>query len=177
MNKPVTINSKDFYGNYYGHTISHLKTLLYCLKKLNSQKNFIYLCGDSSLDNKHWLENDMREATNDYQYILNPPVMKQDIAYHMNNMLNYSNYRVINCAIEESTLAERANKLFEQDEFIKHNITNNDILIVSVGGNDIALKPSFNTMLNMALELGHSHHLLNDVELQLITITKLLILY
>ena len=61
-------------------------------------------------------------------------------------------YVVINCAIEESTLGERKeNKLLEQDKFIQNRIKKEDILIVSVGGNDIALSPNISTIWNMLL--------------------------
>ncbi len=36
-----------------------------------------------------------------------------------------------------------------QDELIRDNITPNDVLIVSVGGNDIALSPTPTTILSM----------------------------
>ena len=147
-----TIKSKDFYGEYRGHTVSHLKTILNCMKYLNSQKNYIYLAGDSSLDNKYWLPNDeLLPAVNDYQYILHPPQMKPDIAYHMNKLLDGTKYTAINTAVEESTIASRQSDLLAQDKFINQNITNNDILIVSIGGNDIALSPSYSTMLNMSM--------------------------
>lgn len=147
-----TIKSYDFYGEYHGHKTSHLKTVLTCMNFLNSQRNYIYLAGDSSLDNKYWLPNDeLLPATNDYQYILHPPLMKPDIAYHMNKLLNGTKYCAINTAVEESTIASRYNNLLDQDKFIKQNITNNDILIVSIGGNDIALSPSINTMFNMGM--------------------------
>jgi len=59
---------------------------------------------------------------------------------------------VINAAIEESTLGARQNKrLLPQDEFIKRNITERDILVVSVGGNDIALRPTLTTAWNALL--------------------------
>lgn len=152
MTSPVNINSYNFYGEYRGHKISHLKTLLYCLKQLNQQRNYIYLAGDSSLDNKYWLSNDeFLPAVSDYQYILDPPIMKPDIAYHMNKLLSGTNYCTINTSIEESTISSRKNGLLEQDKFIKENITSRDILIVSVGGNDIALSPTVNTMWNMVL--------------------------
>ena len=63
----------------------------------------------------------------------------------------YNDYYTINCAIEESSLNKRTNCLLDQDKFIKNHITNNDILIVSVGGNDIALSPTLSTIWNMAL--------------------------
>jgi hypothetical protein len=41
--------------------------------------------------------------------------------------------------------------LFFKDRFIRDNITTNDRLIVSVGGNDIALSPTIRTAVNMAM--------------------------
>lgn len=147
-----TIDANDFYKEYYGHQISHLRILFDGLKKQNDSKKFIYLAGDSSLDNKHWLFVDKKEkAINGYEHILKPPLMKPDVAYHMNKLLVNSDYYVLNTAIEESTLADRSNKLLAQDNFIKENITNDDILFVSVGGNDIALMPSFRTIGNILL--------------------------
>lgn len=146
-----TINSQSFYGEYKGHKTSHLTTLLLCLKRLNSKKNYIYLAGDSSLDNKYWLSNNIPvDAINDYQYILTPAKSIPDVAHHINSLLTNSNYYCINTSVEESTIASRDNGLLPQDKFINQNITNNDVLIVSVGGNDIALSPSYSTMASMA---------------------------
>jgi len=56
----------------------------------------------------------------------------------------------INCAVEESSIGSRAcGRLLEQDVFIRDKITQGDVLVVSVGGNDIALSPSLCTILNM----------------------------
>lgn len=149
---PAKINTHDFYHEYHGHKIVHLKILLHCLKQFNPNRSYIYLAGDSSLDNKFWLLNDTPQpATNDYQYILEPPIMIPDIAYHMNQLFNGTQYCVINTAIEESTIANRNTYLLDQDKFIKENITQNDILIVSIGGNDIALSPTIQTLFNMVL--------------------------
>jgi hypothetical protein len=161
--KMYKINSYNFYSEYHGHKIEHLDTLLHGLKKLDI-KNYIYLAGDSSLDNKYWLfgknesflKNESsflknEDAINGYEHILEPPEMKPDIAYHMNTLLVDSNYYVINTAVEESTIACRKDHLLAQDSFIQRHITNDDMLLVSVGGNDIALSPSLKTIWNMVL--------------------------
>jgi len=61
----------------------------------------------------------------------------------------------LNAAVEESTIADRERKgperLHPQDIFIRDHITENDYLVVSVGGNDIALAPGFFTIVNMAV--------------------------
>ena len=151
MTSAITrINSKQFYQNYYGHPINDLHTLYKNLKTINPNKHFIYLAGDSSLDNKHWLpNNEYHNLSNNYDQFMQPPLGKPDICYHMNNM--YKDYYTINCAVEESSIGKRENQLLAQDQFIHDNITNDDILIVSVGGNDVALSPTLSTIWNMVL--------------------------
>lgn len=143
------INSRLFYSEYHGHRIEHLQLLIESLKKHNPKKNFIYLAGDSSLDNKFWIRDDYMEAENGYESILDPPFMLPDICYHLNSKCR--KYYTVNTAIEESTLADRANGLMPQDKIIQKYITNDDILIVSIGGNDIALKPSISTIYNILM--------------------------
>ena len=141
------INCGEFYNNYYGHTIEHLTKVYSKLR----DKDIVYLAGDSSLDNKYWLDNnDLHDAINGYEHILSPPYMKPDISYHLNSKLQ--NMACINCAVEASSIGSRMNaesKLLEQDMFIRDNIKNKDTLIVSLGGNDIALSPTPKTILNM----------------------------
>jgi hypothetical protein len=139
MNK---IHTSNFYGSYYGHYKYYLETLEQYFRE--NGKSIIYLAGDSSLDNKHWIkiknEDSYTEAVNGYENILSPPRMLPDVSYHMNYKLKSSNYSVLNCAIEESTINERKKNLLIQDTIIRDTITKDDILIISVGGNDIALK-------------------------------------
>jgi hypothetical protein len=52
-------------------------------------------------------------------------------------------------AVEATTLNERSYKLRPQDRFLRNNIRPNDILIVSVGGNDVALCPTPCTIVSM----------------------------
>lgn len=125
------INTDHFYNNYHGHTVDHLYTLYKGLINQNPNKPFIYLAGDSSLDNKYWLKNDKGKykLTNGYEKILHPPNARPDIAYYLNKY--YSEYYTVNCAIEESSLGKRDSDLLPQDNFIKDHITENDILVVS----------------------------------------------
>lgn len=91
------IPAKDFYEEYHGHTVPHLRHLL---TKLRQQgiKSFIYLAGDSTLDNKHWLfdpngkslegkdfhQKSASAALNGYEHVLEPPVMMRDVSYWVN---------------------------------------------------------------------------------------------
>lgn len=115
----------------------------------------IYLAGDSSFDNKYWVPSsgpggeplgvDVPEI---YRKTLNRPHPKPDIAFWLNHFLGNS-ATTLNLAVEESTLRDRENDLLPHDKFIRDHIGPEDILIVSVGANDIALKPTFATMRNM----------------------------
>lgn len=59
-------------------------------------------------------------------------------------------YLAINAAVEATTLNERTLRLRPQDAFLRDNISPGDVLIVSVGGNDIALCPAPCTVASMA---------------------------
>lgn len=60
------------------------------------------------------------------------------------------NYSCINAAVEESTIADRGEgKLKEHDIFCRDNMREGDILIVSCGGNDIALRPTKSVMVSV----------------------------
>ena len=105
------------------------------------------------MDNKYWLPENYRHAVNGYENILDTPHMKPDICYHLSKLMtdNGLPYGVMNCAVEESTLGGRKKSLLPQDVFIASKLKKNDIVIVSVGGNDIALSPTISTIWNMAL--------------------------
>jgi len=58
----------------------------------------------------------------------------------------------INAAIEESRLETRRGAgLMAQDELVRDRLSEHDVLVLSVGGNDIALGPTPLTVVNMAL--------------------------
>ncbi len=141
------INTNRYYSTYHGHLPGYLKKIRDHMIETNSNEKIVYLAGDSSLDNKYWISETHTNAIGKYANILLPPYMKKDICYYLSK---HSNLNVINTAIEATTLAERDNKLLVQDKFIRDNIRENDTLIISVGGNDIALSPSLSTIFNMA---------------------------
>lgn len=141
------IKTIEFYGNYYGHKLSHLKTVKDTLKRDYPKHNLIYFAGDSVLDNKHWVLREKRVIpTNGYDQILTEAV--PDLAYQVNHLLNEKGlqYFAINTAVEESAIKDKIKALNDQDQFIVKNITYDDILVISIGGNDIALKPDVATI-------------------------------
>jgi hypothetical protein len=149
------ISFKKFYYEYHGHKVIHLNQIYTHFKDIDPNRKFIFLAGDSSLDNKYWILKESHEqAVNGYEQIIDQKQMVPDVSYHINKFLVASSkteYVSINAAVEESTIDIRKSGLLEQDQFIKEKITDNDILIVSVGGNDIALRPSLYTAWNMVL--------------------------
>ena len=66
----------------------------------------------------------------------------------------------INAAVEASTLGERSSacggpRLLPQDSFVAEHLLPDDVLCVSVGGNDIAMRPTFATVCSI-LALIHA---------------------
>uniref|UniRef100_A0A0G4F414 Uncharacterized protein n=1 Tax=Chromera velia CCMP2878 TaxID=1169474 RepID=A0A0G4F414_9ALVE len=209
---PDFIPASEFYGNYHGHEVEFLEMLHDSMqqqseKKVEDARRCIFLVGDSSLDNKHWLldtrrapddhqqlKSDSRSgpALNGFESILRPPRMVKDFAFWMNffavnpesifdpgeespgfDFLRCSSnsgrlklpFWCCNAAVEESTLSDRDENpaksparcglkeggLLYHDQFVRDRIAEGDYLVVSVGGNDIALRPSVGTMWNIAL--------------------------
>mmetsp|Transcript_28867 Transcript_28867/g.62860 ORF Transcript_28867/g.62860 Transcript_28867/m.62860 type:complete len:340 (+) Transcript_28867:53-1072(+) len=145
----MAVTASSYYKTYYGHEVEHLDVAYDALRRRH--ESIIFLAGDSSLDNKYWL-GQRKAALNGYEDFLRPPEMKADVCY----WLNYEAVRrgadlgCINTAVEATSLSDRACCwLLQQDRFIRRHITSKDHLIVSVGGNDIALKPVLCTILNM----------------------------
>mmetsp|Transcript_102036 Transcript_102036/g.304462 ORF Transcript_102036/g.304462 Transcript_102036/m.304462 type:complete len:351 (+) Transcript_102036:26-1078(+) len=140
---------ESYYGTWSGHDIEHLDVAYPMLRRRH--RSLIFLAGDSSLDNKAWIE-DVRPALNGYEDFLRPPSMKTDVSYWLNHEAverGAGHLACLNTAVEATTLSDRDGRLLPADQFIRDHITADDYLVVSVGGNDIALKPSFCTILNM----------------------------
>lgn len=111
----------------------------------------IYLAGDSSFDNKNWVINYECETPRQYSEI--GRITVPDVCYWVN--IESARHCGVNCAVEESTLGERVTndddnnkaRLLAQDEIIRDTIRPMDILVISVGANDITLRPDAKTML------------------------------
>ena len=147
------LSSGSFYGEYHGHTIADLTHMTTNLRQ-GTGRSIIYLVGDSTMDNKYWLGMSSKTACNGYERILQPPKSVPDIAYWMNHECEKrglgSKVCCVNAAIEESTLGLReGGKLLPQDTFVSSSLRSEDIVVVSCGGNDVALRPNFWTILSM----------------------------
>jgi len=157
----MSVDAVKFYAEYHGHPVPLLQQIH---DKLRAGGNrMVFLAGDSSLDNKHWLFPGVKNAramhddtvtapaVPKFAEVLHPPRMAQDVAYWVNKNLEGTQSVCINAAIEESTVGERSDDLLPQDEFIRDNVTGEDTIVVSLGGNDIALKPSKHTIFNIGM--------------------------
>jgi len=148
--KTGLIDASYFYQQYHGHPGDLLLSIVSRFRQ--EGRSLIWTAGDSSLDNKHWFSS-TAPAVHGYEDFLRPPVMKQDVTYWLNYGLKSrgdQSMAAVNTAIEESCLNDRScTSLLEQDVIIRDNISKDDILVVSVGGNDIALKPLVCTICSM----------------------------
>ena len=63
-----TVSAKKFYAEYHGHPTEDLEVVHQGLKRAGKEK-FIWLCGDSSLDNKHWIPFQTELACNGISYM------------------------------------------------------------------------------------------------------------
>jgi hypothetical protein len=149
------INTSRFYFEWKGHTIPDATAFYATTLSLRPNKPIIYLAGDSSFDNKYWVPSSgpggeplTVEVPEIYRATLDRPHPKPDIAFWLNHFLG-GQATTLNLAVEASTLKERDKDLLEHDTFIRDNIRAEDILIVSVGANDIAMRPTLATMRNM----------------------------
>lgn len=163
-----TIAPAKFYGNYFGHTPDDLAVvfdkLVASRRKQGDTVHVLYLAGDSSFDNKHWLQPGRTlPALNGFEEVLHPTESYGDLCYHVNRRVvegeithpflasRNSHIVCINCAVEEATIgAKKSGKqLNAQDEFIRDHLTADDLILLSLGGNDIALFPSPTTICAM----------------------------
>ncbi|CAN8064856.1 unnamed protein product [Agarophyton chilense] len=151
-------NTRSFYTTYYGHPPSHLQQLAKC----SGEKPIIWLLGDSTLDNKYWLP--FREELHpdpSHARLLDHSLLKRDVSYWLNKL--YPEYATINCAVEATTVSQRNKRLLPQDRIVSENFGENDVVVVSLGGNDVALRPSLRTVFSVlcqtytASSLGFSH--------------------
>ena len=176
----MSVDFFDFYWEYHGHAPEHLDAahaaLLASKGGAEEEPGFIYFIGDSSLDNKHWLLPGTRKlrsrsispACNGWEGVIAQGRMVEDVAYWLNAAIAAREaaaalgeasplprpLAAINCAVEESTVGARnGGVLLPQDAWCGEHLTGRDTLVVSVGGNDIALRPSMSTIGNMATML------------------------
>lgn len=149
------VDGRCYYGEYHGHPVNDLDNIVAAFR--SKGKNLIWTAGDSSLDNKYWF-GETHKAVNGYQALLSPPNMKADVNYWMNYFLAErasseevaSNLACVNTAIEATSLNDRAGgALLPQDRLIQDQIGPDDYLVVSVGGNDVALQPLLCTVCSM----------------------------
>ena len=130
------VDAIRYYANYEGHPSHMLRTLEKAIRTTTTNDSkataILYLVGDSTLDNKHWLfaatetkEAQLRpqpasaattaataHALNGYEHHLRPPVMVQDVAFWLNRLaaerLGSQHLVTLNCAVEESTRQPRS---------------------------------------------------------------------
>ena len=78
------VDAVAFFSPYHGHDVAHLDSVRRQLSA-GGVRRFLYLAGDSSLDNKFWLLGGAGvAATNGYERILSPAGSAvPDVAHHI----------------------------------------------------------------------------------------------
>lgn len=166
---PVTEGGRvrKYFAPFHGHDVEDLRAVHATLRR-EHDGGLVFLAGDSSLDNKYWFES-WADAERGYDAVLDPPRCKRDVCYWINREISrverersersersgvvasVPSLACLNTAIEATTLDDRAmGTLLPQDAFIRDHLRPEDVLIVSVGGNDVALAPTLGTALNVA---------------------------
>lgn len=150
------VKSLPFFHEWAGHPVGDLSRALELIREARPDQPVVFLAGDSSLDNKAWVpsagpggEPLPVPVPDIYNKFVEPPVPKPDVAFWINHLLGVE-ATCLNTAVEASLLRHRDDGLLAHDEFIRDNIRAEDVLIVSVGANDIALSPTASTARHMA---------------------------
>ena len=176
--RTTLVPDREFYAEYHGHKVRDLQWIHSKLRRECGR--FIFLCGDSSLDNKHWFfskepggailprefSDDARTAPaiNGYESVLGggargnhdvEPRMAMDVNYWFNRIAAEELGPLECCTIMSSVEASNASDrhhfgLLAQDQFIRDVVSEDDTIVMSVGGNDVALAPTWATAVNMA---------------------------
>lgn len=100
-------------------------------------RSVVFLAGDSTLDNKAWIGTGTVPASEPYARALLPKTQLPDVAYWLTEALD--GHAALNCAVEEATVGGGNT---EHSRFVREHIGPDDVLVLSIGGNDIALRPS-----------------------------------
>uniref|UniRef100_A0A7S2PC01 PhoD-like phosphatase metallophosphatase domain-containing protein n=1 Tax=Zooxanthella nutricula TaxID=1333877 RepID=A0A7S2PC01_9DINO len=112
------VDIRYFYrrDTFYGHWPEHLDIVYKGLRAGGCQE-FVWLAGDSTMDNKYWVSaSPKRAALNGYERVLRPKKMDPDVNYWLNQQLKLHNDNraagqpslcAINTAREASTVGER----------------------------------------------------------------------
>lgn len=161
LNTAGRMPAPRFYAPYHGHHPDDLRAAWRALRAASPNK-FVFLVGDSTLDNKHWLRNAGDAPPPppwDAVFTGAAPRVPRDVAYWMNADGGAAGWTTVNAAVEASTLRARATHLLPQDAVVRECVRSGDALVVSVGGNDVLLHPSLGGALNLgaALLLPNTH--------------------
>jgi hypothetical protein len=144
-------------GGGGGDSLSYLPCTIITFSLLRHYCHFMHVIPIE----RYWF-NDTAPAVGVYGDVLSPPRSVTDVVHWLNYLSaarddddgavrrRTTKYAAINAAVEATTLNERTLRLRRQDVFLRDHISSGDVLIVSIGGNDIALCPTPCTMASMA---------------------------
>ena len=108
---PTALDSSDYYNEYHGHLPKHLCTVHATLRHRIGCEQFVYLAGDSSLDNKYWLQDTAKPVNGYEQVFAKRGMMVKDVSYWLNKAAEerFGSGKVCTMmtSVEESTMRDR----------------------------------------------------------------------
>jgi len=159
----ITLSPGEYYSRGFGHWPEDLEVMYRGLQESTNCSRFVWFAGDSTLDNNRDLAKFPGYvpmlAVAGYAQVLQPSWMYPDVSYMLNTQLQaqYPQQRfcVVNTAKAGSTLGGRVGpdgKLTPQDKVLRDRMSEDDVLIVSVGGNDFGRWPGLMYMAALVLQ-------------------------
>lgn len=171
---PPSVDAARFYAEYHGHPLDQLDALHAALAPGadvtvfltgdSSLDNKHWFFSESSPKEEQLtqgaeaqgsdLPNFLAPAVNGYETLLKPSRMVKDVAYFVNFLApSIMGARTVcfNAAVEESTIRDRmeaGSGLLPHDEWVRGRLGRggtHDVVVLSVGGNDVALRPTLAT--------------------------------
>lgn len=173
------ISANDFYQEFSGHRVQHLTTLhanirrssapnlIWCAGDSSLDNKYWFSDEVPAVPGPYQNTLSPPRSKPDVTYWLNSLATSTSFATAQYNAISSGNnstggnpgshatapirrrWSAINTAVEATTLNGRSFSLRPQDKFIRDHIQADDVLVVSVGGNDIALCPCPCTLLSI----------------------------
>lgn len=134
--KPIVkLKNELYYITFDGHEKDHIEFIRNKLLEKGKNK-FVYLSGESLFDNKRHVKTKKETI---YKNIFQKEENINDIENQLNDKLLYD-YVSLNCSYSNSSITDRNKRVYENDNFIGNNITEDDFLVISLNGADFLEK-------------------------------------
>lgn len=148
--KDKKLDNEKYYITYDGHLPEHIQYIRN--KYLEKGKNkFVYLTGESLFDNKRYIKT---KSDTIYKNIFEKEYVLNDIENQLNVKLLYD-YVCLNCSYSDSSLTDRNKRIYENDNFVRDNISTDDMLLIGLNGSDFFERTNQDLVSKISYTLEH----------------------